>query len=47
MMNYTKPEVVVIGEAACVIDNRISKMPRGILETPTCRNLAPAYDIDE
>jgi hypothetical protein len=47
MMNYTKPEVVVLGEAIHVIENRISKVPQGILETPTQRHLAPAYDLDE
>jgi len=47
MMNYTKPAVMVLGEAARVIENRISKAPQRILETPTRRNLAPAYDLDE
>jgi hypothetical protein len=47
MINYTKPEVVFLGEADCVIENRTSKAPRVILETPTRRNLAPAYDLDE
>ncbi len=47
MMKYRKPEVVALGEAACIIENRISKAPQSILETPTRRNLAPAYDLDE
>jgi hypothetical protein len=44
---YTKPEVVVLGEAVHFIENRISKTPLGILETLTRRNLAPAYDLDD
>ena len=47
MTEYTKPEVVVLGEAVHFIENRISKTPLGILETLTRRNLAPAYDLDD
>jgi hypothetical protein len=47
MTGYTKPEVVVLGEVVHFIENRISKTPLGILETPTRRNLAPAYDLDD
>jgi len=47
MMDYTKPEVVVLGEAVSVIENRIGKATEVILETPTGRRMAPAYDLDE
>ncbi len=47
MMKYTNPEVVVLGEAARIIENRISKAPQGILETPIRQNLTPAYDLDK
>lgn len=47
MKEYKKPKVAVLGEAMQVIENRISKIPLGILETLTRRNLAPAYDLDD
>jgi|HubBroStandDraft_1064217.scaffolds.fasta_scaffold95380_3 hypothetical protein len=46
-MNYTKPEVVVLGKAARVIENRFSKNSHALLETLNRRNLAPAYDLDD
>jgi hypothetical protein len=46
-MNYTKPEVAVLGEAVCVIESRTQK----ILGTPTdgvpSKKFNPAYDLDE
>jgi hypothetical protein len=47
MIDYAKPEVVALGDAVRVFENRICKAPQGVLETPTRRNLAPAYDLDE
>ena len=45
-MNYTKPEVAVLGEAVRVIENRISKYPKQVLESFKTLQ-APAYDLDE
>jgi hypothetical protein len=46
-MNYTKPEVAVLGEAVCVIENRMQKglVPNydGVKPPKT----TPAYDLDE
>ncbi|MGA9304260.1 MAG: hypothetical protein WBW31_02535 [Candidatus Sulfotelmatobacter sp.] len=47
MIDYSRPEVAFLGEADRIIENRTSKVHRVILETPTLRNLAPAYDLDE
>jgi hypothetical protein len=46
-MNYTKPEVAVLGEAVCVIESRTAK---GIVH-PGDGSMLPklnaAYDLDE
>lgn len=46
-MNYTKPEVAVLGEAAHMIEDQIHK--NGTLQDAfqQVRNLNPAYDLDE
>jgi hypothetical protein len=46
MMNYTKPEVAILGEAARVIQQFIKG---NILIEPATgkRRLNPAYDLDE
>jgi len=47
-MNYSKPEIVVLGEAVRVIENRIRKGCPTLIETVTSRkDLCPAYDLDE
>lgn len=45
-MNYNKPEVVVLGEAVRVIEQRTAKTPHQIVETLTTKQNA-AYDLDE
>lgn len=45
-MNYTKPEVAVLGQAVRVIENVIPHKPVGpIVDGPF--GLNPAYDLDE
>jgi hypothetical protein len=45
-MNYTKPEVAVLGNAVCVIENTHAKdiLPRTDFGQKV---LNPAYDLDE
>jgi hypothetical protein len=45
-MNYTKPEVAVLGHAVRVIENHLSKIPAQVFETRLTQQ-APAYDLDE
>jgi hypothetical protein len=45
-MNYTKPEVVVLGEAVRVIEGTHIKGNRGIIEAIRSYIL-PAYDLDD
>jgi hypothetical protein len=46
-MNYTKPEVAVLGEATTVIESQIvNKTPRNAFDG-TKPSLLPAYDLDE
>jgi hypothetical protein len=45
-MNYTKPEVAILGEASCVIQGL--KNPRGTLDgIPPYFHVMAAYDLDE
>ncbi len=46
-MNYTKPEVAVLGEAIRVIENRVSKPSTAIIEAIGVPKMNPAYDFDE
>jgi hypothetical protein len=45
-MNYTKPEVAVLGGATRMIEQIHIKGP-GVLEFPIGPRLNPAYDVDE
>ena len=46
-MNYTKPEVAVLGQAVRVIESHL-KAPVGKIETVTPRTFTnAAYDLDE
>jgi hypothetical protein len=45
-MNYTKPEVAVLGNAVQVIEQRTAKIPQEVLEPPHALQNA-AYDLDE
>ena len=45
-MNYTKPEVAVLGPAVSVIENFVSK-PRSTSSDATKTLINPAYDLDE
>jgi hypothetical protein len=45
IMNYTKPELAVLGEAVRVIENHM-KGQSGTYDAGTY-NLQPAYDLDE
>ena len=47
MIDYKKPEVMLLGEAVHVIENRAGKATPVLLETPTWRRMSPAYDLDE
>lgn len=47
-MNYTKPEVAVLGEAVGVIENFLAKGSFLVLDIFLPRiSLDPAYDLDE
>jgi hypothetical protein len=48
-MNYTKPEVAVLGPAVRVIERVIGKQPTGTFDgKPLPPNkVLPAYDLDE
>jgi len=46
-MNYTKPEVAVLGQAAEVIAAFSSKPPCTMVESPPNWRANPAYDLDE
>jgi|HubBroStandDraft_2_1064218.scaffolds.fasta_scaffold5177215_1 hypothetical protein len=47
-MNYTKPEVVLLGQAARVIENFIDKGTVNYGDGPMgTKHLAAAYDLDE
>jgi hypothetical protein len=45
-MNYTKPELAVLGKAVRVIEGVITKTPLGQLDASMLRH-PPAYDLDE
>ena len=48
-MNYTKPEVAVLGDAVRVIEQRPlqgKRHPYGV-DFPASRCVNPAYDLDE
>jgi len=45
-MNYTKPDVAVLGEAAEVLTSIVGKPPGSPLEMPLSYT-NPAYDLDE
>jgi hypothetical protein len=47
-MNYTKPEVAVLGKAISVIEaNTHTKAVMGISDLPFAGKQTPAYDLDE
>ena len=49
-MNYTKPEVAVLGEAVRVIENQTAKintLGRDGVVAPFVGQLNAAYDLDE
>jgi hypothetical protein len=46
-MNYTKPEVTLLGEAVNVIEQRTSKTPQQVFEGINKPKLNAAYDLDE
>jgi hypothetical protein len=48
-MNYTKPEVAVLGKAAVVIESTISPKGSGVFDLGqmTTKAATPAYDLDE
>jgi hypothetical protein len=46
-MNYTKPEVAVLGQAAVVIESTISKANPVVPDGTRTMALTPAYDLDE
>jgi len=47
-MNYTKPEVTVLGQAVGVIENRIGKLGSTFTDGPNGPKVVPpAYDLDE
>jgi len=46
-MNYTKPEVAVLGKAAVVIESSIVKTPQRVLDFQNKLAPTPAYDLDE
>jgi len=48
-MNYTKPEVAVLGQAVRVIELRTAKNPHQIVDGPpgSPKTLNAAYDLDE
>lgn len=46
-MNYTKPEVAVLGEAAVVIANSTMKGGPYAEALGLMQRIAPAYDLDE
>ena len=47
-MNYTKPEVSTVGDAATVIEKiNNSKAPTPVVEPQPHPTAAPAYDLDE
>jgi hypothetical protein len=45
-MNYTKPEVAVLGDAIALIEH-ITTKGGAVLENLRDREIAPAYDLDE
>jgi len=45
-MNYTKPEVAILGQAVRVIESVQSKPPLHSSDA-TKTNINPAYDLDE
>lgn len=47
-MNYSKPEVNILGEAKSVIENYGSKKDLAVIDgTPPKSLFNPAYDLDE
>ncbi len=48
-MNYTKPQVAVLGEAVRVIEQRPlqGKQIQSSTDSPTFKVVNPAYDLDE
>ena len=46
-MNYTKPEVAVLGEATSVIEQRPLLKTQPSVIDPTKFQVTPAYDLDE
>jgi len=48
-MNYTKPEVAVLGQAVRVVEGVIGKQPFGTLDSKPLppNRVQPAYDLDE
>lgn len=46
-MNYTKPEVVVLGDAAQVIEGSLIKLGAFTDSQGSHLAITPAYDLDE
>jgi hypothetical protein len=48
-MNYTKPEVAVLGQAVRVIEQMLTQKPplHAVDSITGVRNANPAYDLDE
>ncbi len=46
-MNYTKPEVNVLGQAVNVIESLTAKVIKTPSDSVPGKNLNPAYDLDE
>jgi hypothetical protein len=46
-MNYTQPEVAVLGQAVHVIENLARKPIASVTDSLTGRHTNPAYDLDE
>jgi hypothetical protein len=47
-MNYTKPEIAVLGSAAKLIENVLPNKPSGQIDGHQNTGFAgPAYDLDE
>ena len=47
-MNYTKPEIAVLGQAVRVIEGTAhTKIQNGVLDADRTFTLKPAYDLDE
>jgi hypothetical protein len=46
-MNYTKPEVAVLGQAVSVIEDSTNKTRHLYFDGTPVKAILPAYDLDE